>query len=310
MSGIKSIFYVLDPLENKVYQSTIKGKILDTEFAIKNRKELSPLVVGDRVKFEKIDNKTGRIISRDERKNEFRRLKNNGREIQTIVANLDYLIIVDSIETPPLRPFFIDRCILSADYMKIPILIVFNKIDLLNENNIELYKIVKNTYKNLNIETIDLSVVTNIGIDKLKEKIKDKLCSFNGRSGVGKSSIIKKIDERYNNIKTGELNKKFNRGRHTTTFSQVYPLSFGGYIIDTPGIRELAVYIDKPDDVEAFFRDFDKFRADCKFPTCQHIDEPDCKVLKALEDGMVEEFRYESYIRIRETIQKISDSEI
>ncbi len=310
MSGVRSIFYVLDKQENKIYQSTIKGKILDTEFSIKNRKELSPLVAGDRVRFEKIDAKTGRIISRYERKNEFRRLKNSGREIQTIVANLDYLIVVDSIDTPPLRPFFIDRCIISADYMKIPLLIVFNKIDLLNDDNRELYELAKNTYEKLNIETIDVSTVTNSGIDKLKDKIKDKLCSFNGRSGVGKSSIIKRIDEQYSKIRVGEINKKFNRGRHTTTFSQVYPLSFGGHIIDTPGIRELAVYIDKPNDVEAFFRDFDEFRADCRFPTCQHIDEPNCRVLEALENGDIEEFRYESYLRIRETIEKISDSEI
>jgi ribosome biogenesis GTPase / thiamine phosphate phosphatase len=308
--GVRSIFYVMDIVTLKEYKCVIKGKILETDFKIKNRKENNPLVAGDRVEFTITDNDNGWIISRKQRINEFKRLKNSGREIQTIVANIDYLIIVDSIDNPPLRTFFIDRCIFSADYMNIPVIIVFNKIDLLKPEINEYYKNAKKTYKKLGYETIETSILTNTGIEMLKEKIKGNLVSFNGRSGVGKSSLIKAIDPKYHDIKIGEINKKYDRGVHTTTYAKVYALSSGGNIVDTPGIRELAVYIDKSDDVENYFKDFDKFRSGCKFPNCQHIDEPDCKVIEALENGKIEEFRYESYMRIRETVVKFKDSRI
>ena len=308
--GVKSIFYVSDIESGIEYKCLIKGKVLDTGFVIKNRKEISPLVVGDMVEFNYTGDNEGMITKRLPRINEFKRLKNNGREIQTIVANMDNLIIVDSIDNPPLRTFFIDRCLFSADYMHIPVTIVFNKIDLLNDGIKELYDHAKATYEKLGYKTLETSTVSGKGLTGLKNILKDNLSSFNGRSGVGKSSLIKAIEPDHSDIRIGEINTKYDRGTHTTTYAKIYPLSFGGRIADTPGIRELAVFIDKSDDVENYFRDFDDYRSDCRFQNCQHIDEPGCCVLQALEQDLIEEFRYESYLRIRETVVKLRDSRI
>ncbi len=308
--GVKNIYNVLDLDSRREYKCVIKGKILDTNFNLKNRREVAPLVVGDKVKFSIVNDREGVIVERVERTNEFKRLKNNGREIQTLIANVDNLIIVDSIENPPLRTFFIDRCLFTADYMKIPVIIVFNKIDLLNEENEEFYYYIKKVYQKLGYRTLETSINGNVGIDELKSIINNKTSSFNGRSGVGKSSLIKVLEPQYSDIKIGKINKKFDRGSHTTTFARIYKLSSGGYLADTPGIRELSIYIDKKDDVENYFRDFDRYRSKCRFPNCQHIDEPECEVIKALEKGKIEDFRYESYLRMRETVIKLKDSRI
>ena len=308
--GVKNIYNVLDTETQKEYKCVIKGKILDTNFTLKGRREVAPLAVGDRVEFEIVSESEGLILNRIKRKNEFKRLKNNGREIQTLIANVDYLIIVDSIENPPLRTFFIDRCLFTADYMKIPVIIVFNKIDLLNDENREFYIYIKAVYEKLGYKILETSITNNQGIEELKNILKDKISSFNGRSGVGKSSLIKILEPQYSEIRVGKINEKYDRGSHTTTFARIYKLSEGGYLADTPGIRELAIFIDKKEDVENYFRDFDKYRNKCRFPNCQHIDEPECHVIKAVENGKVEEFRYESYLRMRETVMKLKDSRI
>lgn len=308
--GVKSIFYVLDMKEQKEYKCTIKGKILDSGFNLKGRRERTPVVVGDIVNFEKTGEGEGLIVSREERKNEFKRLKRFGREVQTIVANIDLLLVVDSINNPPLRTFFIDRCLFTADYMNIPAVVVINKIELLEEKQKEFYYNIKSTYQELGYPVLETSAKEGRGLEELKALLKDRLSSFNGRSGVGKSSLIRTIDPRYKDIKIGEVSKKFDRGVHTTTYSKIYDLSFGGSIADTPGIRELAIFIDSPEDVERCFRDFNPFRGDCRFSNCQHLDEPECAVQAALEDGRLKEFRFESYLRMRETVEKLNDSRI
>ena len=194
--------------------------------------------------------------------------------------------------------------------MGIQVIIVFNKIDLLNQEVEDFYKKIKSTYEKLKFLTLETSVISGKGIDDLKKILKNKLSCFNGRSGVGKSSLIKLLDPRYKDIRIGNISSKYDRGIHTTNFSKIYQLQFGAKIIDTPGIRELAVFIDKPEDVERNIRDFKSYRDKCRFPNCQHIDEPGCKVIEALEKNKIESFRYESYLRIRETIDKLTDSVI
>jgi len=310
--GVKLIYYVFEPESKKEYKCTIKGKVIETDFNIKNRSEVNPIVVGDLVEFEIVSDNEGVITKRLKRKSEYKRLKNNGREIQTLAANIDTIVIVDSIENPPLRPFFIDRCLFTADYMKIEPLIVINKIDLLDDSSEikEIYRMTKEAYLSLGYEIIETSILEKDSIEILKSRLKDKISSFTGRSGVGKSSLIKIIDPSLKDIKIGDISKKYNRGSHTTTFARMYPLNFGGMIIDTPGIRELAVYIDKPEDVCRYFRDFNKFKEKCRYPDCQHIDEPECSVIDALKKGKIYDFRYESYLRIRKTVQKVVDSRI
>jgi len=306
--GVKNIYYVLERNSGKEYKCTIKGKVLETDFQTKGRSETNPIVVGDEVLFNISSEASGVITERKKRRNEFKRLKSRGRVVQTLFANVDYLLIIDSVDNPPLRPFFIDRCLLTADYMDITPVIIFNKTDLVNFENKDLFEKAKSTYRKLGYKVLEISVVDKSGFSELLDIIKNKVSSMHGRSGVGKSSLIKALDPAYDNIKIGEINKKYDRGVHTTTYSKVYPLADNCILIDTPGVRELSVYIDKPELVEGFFKDFDLFRNECRFSGCQHINEPDCRVKKALEEGLIESARYESYLRIRETVNKIDDS--
>ena len=308
--GVKSIFYILSFDDNREYKCVIKGKVIDTEFNIKNRRDVSPIIAGDIVEFDKTINFEGVITKRFNRKNELKRLKNGGREVQTLVSNVDQILIVDSIYNPPLRSFFIDRILFTADVMSIPIKIVINKIDLIDSNIMEFYNYLKESYNRIGYEILEVSANKNIGIDLLKSIMKDKITSFTGRSGVGKSSLVRAVDLKYKDIKIGEVSKKYDRGVHTTTYAQLYPLSSGGFVVDTPGIREFSIFLDKPEDVEINFRDFDNIRDDCKYPNCQHLDEPGCAVREALEEKKIEPFRYESYLRMRETIEKLKDSRI
>lgn len=300
--GVKSIYYVLDNTSGKEYKCVIKGKILDYSTQKQIIKDVNPIVSGDYVEFEVIDEVNGHITKRVKRKNEFKRFKNNAREVQVIVANVDYLMIVDSIDNPELRPFFIDRCLFSCDYLNIEPIIVFNKIDLLNDKNKELYITTKEIYQKLGYRSIETSIITGQGLDELKNILTGKIISLNGRSGVGKSSLIKTCFPEFSDIKIGTINQKFNNGRHTTTHSKIYVLNSNGMIVDTPGIRELSIYIEKLEDLEIYFKDFNKFRSKCKYPNCQHINEPECQVIKAVEKGKIPFSRYDSYLRIRETI--------
>jgi ribosome biogenesis GTPase / thiamine phosphate phosphatase len=308
--GVRSIYYILDQETKKEYKCLIKGKVIETDFQVKGRSETNPIVVGDRVLFNITDDGNGLITERKKRKNEFKRLKGSGRIVQTLFANVDYLIVVDSVDHPPLRPYFIDRCLFTASYMGLDAIIVFNKTDLLNRENEDFYNKYKEIYIKLGYTVLETSAVNNTGIDQLKLFMKDKISSFQGRSGVGKSSLIKSLNAKYDDIKIGNINKKYDRGIHTTTISRIYALDFSTMIIDTPGVRELSIYIDKPDYIENYFRDFDPYRNDCRYPGCQHINEPGCRVLEALDKNEIEPVRYESYLRIRETIFKIDDSVI
>ena len=194
--------------------------------------------------------------------------------------------------------------------MNIQPLIVINKIDLLDRSMKSEYTKVMKQYEAIGYDYLSVSAQENKNLNELKKHLQGKVCSFNGRSGVGKSSLIKSLDPHFDFIKTGEISNKFNRGTHTTTIARLYELNFGAKIIDTPGVREFSVYLDKPEDVELNFRDFETIRHGCHYTNCQHVDEPECAVKEAVEKGKFSSSRYESYLRIRETIQTLSDSRI
>jgi len=176
--GVRNIYYILDDDTGKEYKCLIKGKVIDTDFNIKGRNEVNPIVVGDKVEFEKIDEENGLIISRNKRTNEYKRLKKSGRSVQTLFANIDLIAVVVSIKNHPLRPYFIDRALFTAAYMNIPAMIIFNKIDLLDNKNKEFYKKVKSAYEKLNYTIIEASIITKKGISNLKSILKNKLTSF------------------------------------------------------------------------------------------------------------------------------------
>lgn len=307
--GVKSIYYVMDVDTGIEYKCLIKGKVINTDFNESGRYETTPIVTGDYVLFEDNGKDEGKIIERLKRKSEFKRFKRRGREVQTIVSNIDQLIVVDSFVSPPLRPFFIDRVLLNAELMGIDAVIVFNKYDLLDSassKETEYFNNVRNNYEKLSYKTLVTSTLTGEGLEELGGILKNKISSLNGRSGVGKSSLIKMLVPEFKNIRIGEVSSKFNRGTHTTNYSKIYKINYkedNFFIVDTPGIRELAIYIDSLQDLERFFRDFTSYRDNCKFSNCSHTNEPGCAVKKAVDNGDIADFRYESYLRMRETIE-------
>ncbi|MFN4150114.1 MAG: ribosome small subunit-dependent GTPase A [Candidatus Sericytochromatia bacterium] len=257
----------------------------------------SLVVTGDKVLFEKNQDDHGVIVQVQPRKTKFSRFGTGGKDShheQIIAANIDQVIIVCSVKNPSYKLNLIDRYILAAKSEGIEPIVCFNKIDL--NNSEEVYQDVENYHKQ-GIKAITVSVFSNTGIDDLKELLKDKISVLSGPSGVGKSSII-------NNILDSEITKvthvseKVDKGRHTTTSSSLYELSFGGMILDTPGMKEFAIFnVEKGFDET--FSDIIALSENCKFRNCSHIHEPSCAVKDAIENGELKEQRLKSYLKIK-----------
>lgn len=303
--GVKSIFTVFDRDSGKEYICKIKGKVLTNNFD--KLREKSPIVAGDFVNFSIINDNEGLIIGRIPRKNEFFRLKKNGREIQTLAANVDKLIIVNAVTKPDYNIYFIDRFLFFAELSGIEPIIVFNKIDLLDNQINSSYQSTKNIYKKLGYKIIETSTINKQGIDILKKTFKNKISSLIGNSGVGKSALVKTIQPKFKNIRIGQISEKENVGKHTTSFSKIYRVFDNSFIIDTPGIRTISFYVDELNEVQGYFPDFDNYRENCKYPNCQHSQEPNCAVKEAVLVDKIEKSRYESYLKILSSLKRLRD---
>lgn len=216
----------------------------------------------------------------------------SGRKEQLIAVNIDQAIIAISVVNPPLKPALVDRYLIAAEKGNIHPIIVINKIDLLEAASEEekiRYREFVAEYEKLGIPILSISSTNGMGIEALRSIMKDKVTVFSGQSGVGKSSLI---NVAYGlNLKTGDLAHKTSKGTHTTTTAELLSLPGGGYCVDTPGVRSFGVWKLQKEDVMSHFQ----FGFACKFLDCQHINEPDCGVLKALEEGLISPLRYESY---------------
>jgi ribosome biogenesis GTPase / thiamine phosphate phosphatase len=216
-----------------------------------------------------------------------------GTKEQLIAANVDQAIIAISVVNPPLKPALVDRYLIAAEKGNIHPIIVVNKIDLLQDHGEEkaLYDEFISVYEKIGIPILSISTKENIGLDALRALLKDKVTVFSGQSGVGKSSLINAC---YGlNLKIGELTQKTAKGSHTTSTAELVALPGGGYCVDTPGIRSFSLWKLKKEDLFTHFREFANFR--CKYPDCNHVSEPGCGVLKALEKDKISPLRYESY---------------
>ncbi len=285
--GINNIYNV--EYNNNIYKCRIKGKLLNNV-----NDEYNPLAVGDLVEFETTNDDEGLIINRKERVNSFQRWNMKGKCNQTVVANMDLIVCVSSCSNPPFRPRFIDRVIACSNNAKI--LIVLNKSDFkLNERDQERF----NLFKKLGYDTILVSAKENIGIDKLVEKIENKVVAFVGQSGVGKSTLINKILD--TNQKTNEISDKYDRGRHTTNYSLLLERD-NISIVDTPGVREIMVPHRDPVEIANSFPEFNKASDKCAFSMCTHTSEPDCEIKRLVESEIINEDRYESYLRMIDSL--------
>jgi len=287
--------------DKKEYECRIKGK-----FRLKGIKTTNPVAVGDKVLFELEDNEeTGIINTILDRKNYIiRKSVNLSKQAQILAANIDQAFLLITIDNPPTFTGFIDRFLVSSEAYHIPTVLVFNKIDEVRKDEYLSYQLetMKAIYSQIGYECLEISAKEHINIDLIKAKMQGKVSTFAGHSGVGKSTLVNAIESSLN-LKTKAISTSHSQGQHTTTFAAMYPLSFGGYIIDTPGIKGFGLVDMEKEDLDHYFPEFFKRKELCKFNNCLHFNEPNCAVKAAVEKEEIAYSRYESYLQMLEDDQ-------
>jgi ribosome biogenesis GTPase len=276
------------------YDCRIRGK-----FRIQGIQTTNPIAVGDQVEFEMEPNSDkGVIFKLHDRKNYIiRKSINLSKQAQIIAANMDQAFLVVTLASPRTSLGFIDRFLATAEAYSIPAVLIFNKLDLFHQEGLAILDEYKSIYEKLDYPCYSVSALAGTNIPLIESLLKDKTTLFSGHSGVGKSSLINALlPDR--SIKTGEVSEATDKGQHTTTFAEMHTLPFGGYLIDTPGIRELGIFDIRPEELGHYFREMRALMNECRFNNCRHVNEPGCAVVKAVEEGDIEISRYESYLSI------------
>ncbi len=297
LSGTNNLF-TLDCEDGSLRLCGIKGKRIKDLSGTYNS-----LAAGDFVELEPDPDRAdrGMILSMLPRRNVYGRFNEKGRSAQAIAANIDLVVCVSSPKLPPFRPRFVDRVAVLAEAAHVPLLIVLNKTDLgVEEEVVERL----DEYRKLGYDTILVSAAAGEGIEELRGRVEGLISVFTGQSGVGKSSLLNRLDPSIERM-TGEVSEKFERGKHTTTMARLYPLGAGGTkIIDTPGVRRLALRGIEPDSLVAYFPELAKLAPLCGFGlSCTHEDEEGCRIVQAVESDEIHYDRYESYLRIRAELE-------
>jgi len=282
----------------ETYECRIKGK-----FRIKGIKSTNPIAVGDVVDFElETDNNqvTGIINNIHDRTNYIvRKSVNLSKQTHIISANIDQVFLMITINNPPTLTSFIDRFLVTANAYSVKTILLFNKIDSYDEETLNEVKYLAHVYRKIGYECIGVSAKTGKNVEKVKALMHGKVSMFSGHSGVGKSTLVNAIEPSLD-IKTKEISALYMQGQHTTTFAEMFDLSFGAKIIDTPGIKGFGVVDMDKEEVGDYFPEFFKLKEHCKFNNCLHVQEPHCAVKKALDNDEVTFSRYRSYLQILE----------
>lgn len=279
--------------EGLILSCRFKGK-----FKIAGIKSTNPIAVGDRITYIKDGEENGVIDSILPRRNYIiRKSTNLSKQTHIIATNIDYAILVVTISQPRTSSGFIDRFLLTAAAYHIPVVLVFNKVDINNEKESKIQNEFLELYQTIGYQCLVTSAIRGDGLDELKEMMKGHTSMFGGHSGVGKSALVNAIQPGIE-LKTSEISSVHQKGRHTTTFAEMHPLEFGGYIIDTPGIKEFGVVNLEKQDVAGYFPEMEYFMHDCKYNNCLHVREPQCAVKEAVENGEIAESRYINYLAI------------
>ncbi len=287
-------WYSVRTEDSTIHKCRIRGK-----FRIEGIKSTNPVSVGDVVDFNLEPKKeTGVITAIHERKNYIvRKSVNLSKRTHIIASNIDQAFLLVTIDNPPTTTSFIDRFLVSAEAYHIPVVILFNKVDVFTEETEDLKEELKEIYESIGYPCIDISAKEGDNVDLVKELMKDKVSLFSGHSGVGKSTLVNTIEPTLN-LKTLEISEQHKQGQHTTTFAEMHPLSFGGYIIDTPGIKGFGMVDFEEEEIAGYFPEFFELKQNCKFNNCKHIDEPKCAIKQGLEDDTIAPSRYFSYLQI------------
>lgn len=288
-------WYLVQTDDGKRIECKVKGN-----FRLKDIKSTNPVAVGDHVDIRLNSEGTAFIIAIHDRRNYIiRRASNLSKQSHIIGANLDQSFLVVTVNYPETSTVFIDRFLATAEAYRVPVKLVFNKIDLYDADELRYLDGLVNLYDSIGYESCKVSAVTGEGIDTLRESLAGKVTLFSGNSGVGKSTLLNSLLPDAN-VRTGEISEAHNKGMHTTTFSEMFATDNGGYIIDTPGIKGFGTFDMETEEVGHFFPEIFRFSANCKYGNCTHRNEPGCAVRKALEEHYISESRYNSYLSILE----------
>ena len=282
---------------------TDDGQLIDCKikgnFRLKGIRSTNPVAVGDRVQIVPNNEGTAFITEIEDRRNYIiRKSINLSKQSHIIAANVDQAILVVTVANPQTSTTFIDRFLASAEAYRVPVILVFNKTDLLDEDMRRYQEAMVNLYQTIGYECHQISAENGDGVDNLRPLLKDKITLLSGNSGVGKSTLINRLVPEAN-LRTSEISDAHNTGQHTTTFSEMIRLD-EGWLIDTPGIKGFGTFDMEPEELTSYFKEIFHFSQDCRFSNCTHTHEPGCAVLKALEDHYIAESRYQSYLSMLE----------
>ncbi len=291
-------WYTVKSDNGQFYECRIKGK-----FRLKGIKSTNPISVGDKVDFElddKHEGDLGVIHNIHHRVNYIvRKSVNLSKQTHIIASNINQVFLLVTIDNPPTFTIFIDRFLVTAEAYSIKTVLLFNKIDAYNEDTLLEVKYLAHLYRSIGYECIGISAKTGKNIDKVKALMTGKVSMFTGHSGVGKSTLVNAIEPELN-LKTEEISEQHMQGQHTTTFAEMFDLSFNAKIIDTPGIKGFGVVDMERDEIGDYFPEFFALKQDCKFNDCLHLKEPHCAVKGALDNDEIFASRYRSYVQILE----------
>ncbi|MGM0392364.1 MAG: ribosome small subunit-dependent GTPase A [Bacteroidota bacterium] len=289
-------WYQVKAEDGEIYNCRIKGK-----FRLKGIKSTNPVAVGDRVKFdleEGLEEVKGVIKEIENRDNYIiRKSVNLSKQTHIIASNIDQAFLLVTLNNPPTFTTFIDRFLVTAEAYHIKTVLLFNKIDIYNEDELAEIKYLAALYREIGYECLGISAITGKNIDKVKEMMTGKTSMISGHSGTGKSTLINALEPRLD-LKTSKISVQSKQGQHTTTFAEMYDLSFDARIIDTPGIKGFGVVEIEKEELANYFPEFFALKDQCKYYNCLHLEEPKCAVKDALEDGRVAWSRYKSYLQI------------
>lgn len=291
-------WYTVKTQLGDIYECRIKGK-----FRLKGIKSTNPIAVGDIVDFEletSNNQESGVIYNIHDRFNYIvRKSVNLSKQTHIISANINQVFLIITINNPPTLTSFIDRFLVTANAYAIKTVLLFNKIDVYDQDTLNEVKYLAHIYRKIGYECIGVSAITGKNVDQVKALMTGKVSMFSGHSGVGKSTLLNYIEPTLN-IKTKEISTQHSQGQHTTTFAEMFDLSFDAKIIDTPGIKGFGVVDMDKEEVGDYFPEFFKLKQNCKFNNCLHVKEPKCAVKEALDQGDLEFSRYRSYLQIIE----------
>jgi ribosome biogenesis GTPase len=278
--------------DGKLLQARLAGKV-----RLELRKSTSPVVVGDKVEID-VENNEALITKIYPRKNYIiRKSINLSKQTHILAANIDQAFLLATLVFPKISTGFIDRFLVTAEAYQIPATLIFNKTDLLDKGLREIQQELVKIYSSIGYACFEISSLNKNDVEAVKELLKNKITLLAGHSGAGKSTLINNIQPELN-LKTSNLSESHLKGKHTTTFSELHKLDEGGYIIDTPGIKELGLVEMKKEEVGHYFPEIRALMNDCKFNNCTHTIEPGCAVLKAVEERKISFGRYHNYLSI------------